>query len=120
MIIAVPVEEKNLGSAICISFGRAPYYCLYDTETQQSRFIVNSAADSPGGAGIQAAQNLVDENISTLITFRLGENAAKVLDASEISMHKALNASIADNITALLEGKLNPLDAIHAGFHHGH
>jgi predicted Fe-Mo cluster-binding NifX family protein len=120
MIVAVPAEEQSLDSAICVSFGRASYYCLYDAKTKQSRFIANSAADSVGGAGIQAAQNLVDEGISTLITIRLGENAAKVLDASRVSIVKALNASIADNINALLEGKLDPLDVFHAGFHHVH
>lgn len=120
MIVAVPAEEQKLDSPLCVSFGRAPYYCIFNTETQKSRFIENAAAQSPGGAGIQAAQDLVDAKITTLITFRLGENAAKVLKAADISLLKALNLSIADNISALLESKLAELDAIHAGFHHAH
>ncbi|MDT3360328.1 MAG: NifB/NifX family molybdenum-iron cluster-binding protein [Spirochaetota bacterium] len=120
MIVAVPAEEQKLDSPLCVSFGRAPYYCIFNTETQKSRFIENAAAQSPGGAGIQAAQDLVDAKITTLITFRLGENAAKVLKAADISLLKALNLSIADNISALLENKLAELDAIHAGFHHAH
>ncbi len=120
MIIAVPAEEQKLDSPLCVSFGRAPYYCIFDTQTQKSRFIENAAAQSPGGAGIQAAQDLVDAEITTLITFRLGENAAKVLNAGNVSLLKALNLSIADNISALLENKLVALDAIHAGFHHAH
>ncbi len=35
MIVAVPAEEKSLDSAICVSFGRAPIYCLYDTEKKR-------------------------------------------------------------------------------------
>ncbi|ADY12480.1 NifB/NifX family molybdenum-iron cluster-binding protein [Sphaerochaeta globosa] len=120
MIVAVPAEEQKLDSPLCVSFGRAPYYCVFDTETQKSIFIVNEAAQSPGGAGIQAAQDLVDANITTLITFRLGENAAKVLTTAGVSLLKALNLSIADNINAVLGNKLVALDAIHPGFHHAH
>ena len=120
MIVAVPAEKQSLDSALCVSFGRAPLYCIYDTEKQSSTFISNSAADSPGGAGIQAAQNLTDEHIDTLITFRLGENAAKVLNEAKVTLLKALNLSIADNIANLLEKKLQPLDDIHSGYHHAH
>ncbi|MGH0053354.1 MAG: NifB/NifX family molybdenum-iron cluster-binding protein [Sphaerochaetaceae bacterium] len=120
MIVAVPAEQKSLDSAICVSFGRAPYYCIYDTEQETSIFMENTAAESPGGAGVQAAQNLADQHINSLITFRLGENAAKVLDAASINILKALNLSIADNITSLLEGSLAPLTEAHPGYHHGH
>ncbi len=120
MIVAVPAEEKSLDSAICVSFGRAPYYCLYDTEKETSTFLDNRAASSPGGAGIQAAQFLVDQHIDALITFRLGDNADKVLLAANIQLLKALNLSIADNISSLLEGTLSSLTEVHPGYHHGH
>lgn len=118
MIVAVPAEKKSLDSAICVSFGRAPFYCIYDTEKQSSTFLENSAVDSPGGAGIQAAQNLADKHIEALITFRLGENAAKVLNVAKVVLLKALNLSIADNIANLLENKLQNLEDIHSGYHH--
>ena len=57
MKIAIPVDEKSLESNVCVSFGRAPYYLIYDTETKESVFLDNSAAASTGGAGIKAAQN---------------------------------------------------------------
>ncbi|MGE4454640.1 MAG: NifB/NifX family molybdenum-iron cluster-binding protein [Sphaerochaeta sp.] len=120
MIVAVPAEEKSLDSAICVSFGRAPIYCLYDTEKETSSFIENKAAQANGGAGIQAAQFLVDQNIDSLITFRLGENASRVLSAAHVSILKALNLSIADNIASLIEGTLTSLNEVHPGFHHGH
>jgi len=120
MIIAIPAEKQSLDSGICVSFGRAPYFCVYDTDTQNSSFVVNSAAESEGGAGIKAAQNVLDLKVDSLITFRCGENAAKVLKTANISLLKALNLSIADNITNLLDGKLSELTDIHPGFHHGH
>ena len=32
MRIAIPVDEKNIDSEVCISFGRTPYFLIYDTE----------------------------------------------------------------------------------------
>ncbi len=120
MIIAIPSDKESLDSPVCVSFGRAPFYCLYNTETEQSTFVVNSAADSPGGAGIKAAQLLVDSKANVLITIRCGENAAKVLQPANVELLKALNLSIADNIAAYKQNKLEPLKEVHAGYHNGH
>ncbi len=119
MIVAIPSDNDSLDSAVCVSFGRAPFYCLYNTETQQSTFLVNSAADSPLGAGIKAAQLLVDNKVNILVTVRCGENAAKVLQPANVEIFKALNLSVADNIEAHTQNKLEPLKEIHAGYHHG-
>lgn len=119
MIIAVPAENQSLDSAICQSFGRAPFFCIYDTESESSRFIDNSAKEASGGAGIEAAQLLVDQNIDALITYRIGENAARVLKAADTKLLKAVNLSIADNVANFLEEKLTALDEIHSGYHHG-
>ncbi|WP_320128265.1 NifB/NifX family molybdenum-iron cluster-binding protein [uncultured Sphaerochaeta sp.] len=120
MIIAIPSDGESLDTSVCVSFGRTPFYCLYDTETKECEFKVNEAAESPGGAGIMAAQTLVDKKVATLITIRCGENAAKILQSANISLYKALDLSIADNIDAFLNKKLSVLESIHPGFHNGH
>ncbi len=120
MKIAIPVEDKTLSSKVCISFGRTPYFLIYDTELDKGEFLDNSAAASQGGAGIKAAQAIVDAGASVLITPRCGENAAEVLNAANIKLFKTLNDVVADNIKAYKEGALSPLTDIHAGFHnHG-
>ena len=120
MKIAIPVEDKSLESNVCISFGRTPYFLIYDTDTQESSFLDNSAAASQGGAGIKAAQAIVDAGAMILITPRCGENAADVLSAAEIKIYKSVSNSIQNTISAFVEGKLNLLQDIHAGFHnHG-
>ena len=119
MKIAMPVDEKTMDSNLCVSFGRTPYFLLYDTETKESVFIDNSAATSQGGAGIKAAQTVVDSQVGALITPRCGENAAKVIHAANLKIYKTINSSIRDNIAAYEEEKLSLLEEIHAGFH-GH
>ena len=119
MKTAIPVDEKNLGSNVCASFGRSPYFLIYDTETKESVFIDNSAAASTGGAGIKAAQIIVDNKANVLLTPRCGENAADVLKSADIKIYKTSSGSVKDNIAAFVDGKLPLLDEIHAGFH-GH
>jgi len=120
MKIAIPVDDKFLQSKVCISFGRTPYFLIYETDTKESTFLDNNAAASQGGAGIKAAQAVADEKVSALITPRCGQNAADVLKAANIKIYKTMNDSIEDNVEAFISEKLSLLEEIHAGFHnHG-
>ena len=58
---------------------------------KEGTFIENSAANSEGGAGIKAAQNVVDSKAEILITPRCGQNAADVLQAADIKIYKTKN-----------------------------
>lgn len=119
MKIAIPVDKKEMITDVCVSFGRTPYFLIYDTETKKSLFIDNSAVASTGGAGIKAAQSIVDNKIDLLLTPRCGENAADVLKAADIKIYKTIKGSANENIAAFIDGKLHLLEEIHAGFH-GH
>lgn len=120
MKIAMPVDDKIIETNISQSFGRAPYFLIYDSESKESIFLDNSAAASQGGAGIKAAQIIVDNKVTALLTPRCGENAAEVINRANIQMFKVINDSIEDNVKALKDGKLSLLVDIHAGFHnHG-
>ncbi|MCK9479463.1 MAG: NifB/NifX family molybdenum-iron cluster-binding protein [Firmicutes bacterium] len=117
MKIAIPTDDKTLNSNICASFGRAPYYLIYDTDTKESKFIENSAAQSAGGAGIKAAQIISDSNADAVIAPRCGENAADVLKQSNINIFKSKSADIAENLSAFAAKELSLLDEIHSGYH---
>lgn len=120
MKIAIPADEKNINTVVCPSFGRAPFYMVYDTATKDTSFLVNDAAQSAGGAGIKAAQLLVDSGVEVVITPRYGENAAKVLIDAGVKAYKNIAGSAAENVTAYEKGQLALLEDFHPGFHnHG-
>lgn len=119
MKIAVPMNERDLQAGVYPSFGRAPYFLFYDTAGGAAEWVKNSAADSPGGAGIQAAQSLCDGGAEALITHRCGENAEKVLRGARVAVYRAVEGSAESNIALCAAGKLAPLSEFHAGFH-GH
>jgi len=118
MRLAIPVEGNNMETSVCISFGRTPYFLIYDTDTQKSIFLDNAAAASQGGAGIKAAQMVVDNNVNTLLTPRCGENAAEVIKGASIKMYKTNGTSVINNIKEYTEGTLPLLEETHEGFHH--
>ncbi|MHB1314532.1 MAG: NifB/NifX family molybdenum-iron cluster-binding protein [Christensenellales bacterium] len=118
MKIAVPVDKNIIETNVSQSFGRAVYFLIYNTETKESSFIDNIAAADQGGAGIKAAQTLVDFRIEALITPRCGQNAANVLKLANIQIYKTTSGLVKDNINSFMDGKLSILDEIHAGFHH--
>lgn len=120
MRIAVPAEDKSVNAYVCPSFGRAPYFLLFDTKTGERVFLDNEAGNHQGGAGIVTAQTLVDQQINVLLTPRCGENAVQVLEAASIEIYKTQNVSIQENIDSFNKGELSVLGSIHPGFHkHG-
>jgi len=115
--IAIPIEEKNMTGSVYASFGRSPYYLLYNTKTKEAEYLDNRAVLSRGGAGIRAAQVIADNRVKAIITHRCGENAAKVLTSAELLIYKAINGTVEENIKAFTDERLSLLTDIHPGFH---
>lgn len=119
MKLAIPVNEKSLKSEVYQSFGRAPYFLFYNTMSKESYFLDNRAVVSQGGAGIRASQVIADHGVKALIAPRCGQNAEKVLRASEVLVYKSIPGTAEQNIEALLAEKLALLEEFHPGLH-GH
>lgn len=113
MKVAIPMDENK--TDICVSFARAPFFLFY--ENGKTEIKDNPAADSQGGAGLKAAQFLLDEGADTLITVRCGENAAEVLKAAEFKIYRSQADTAEENLNLLKEGKLQILTHFHPGFH---
>lgn len=119
MKIAIPTDGNTLDTTVCVSFGRAPYFLFHDTVKNTWEFIENPAASETGGAGIKAAQTIVDHQGEVLLTPRCGENAAEVLTAAGIKLYKTTIRSVKESLEAHHQGDLPLLEEIHSGFH-GH
>lgn len=118
MKIAIAAAEKDLNKEINQTFGRAPMFAIYDTETKESVFLANEALSAAGGAGIKSSQFLVDKGVDVVICYRLGENAVKVLEGAGIKLYSAVDKSIIENVNLLTDNKLVALNDIHSGYHH--
>lgn len=115
MIVAVPVYDDD--KTICVSFGRSPEFLFLDTETNERTYLKNPAADAPGGAGIKAAQFVVDNKANALLTPRCGENAANVFKGADIILYKTTSTDTEKELKKFAAGELEALSSFHAGFH---
>lgn len=113
MKIAIPLDENRLD--VCLVLARAPYFLF--REDGKDTVVENPAAQAQGGAGVQAAQFLVDSGVDMLITPRCGENAAEVFRAAGMKIYKSENKTAAQDLAALEEGKLSTLTQFHGGYH---
>ena len=115
MRIAIPVLENQ--TEVSPSFGRAPYFLLFDPQSGQQQLVQNPAANAENGAGPQAAQLLIDWQVTTLITPRCGQNAADLLTEAELEILRAQGANAQENLQLYQQHKLAALTSFHAGFH---
>ncbi len=115
MKVAIPLDENK--TDVCAVLARAPFFLFW--EDGQETAVPNPAAQAQSGAGVQAAQFLVDSAVSVLITPRCGQNAADVFSAAGIGIYKSAGTAAAENISAWQEGRLEELTHFHGGFH-GH
>ncbi len=109
MKIAVSSKGKDVQDTMDLRFGRCEYFQIYDTENKQFQIIENNGKSAEGGAGIAAAQQILDEKIDAIITGNLGPNAFLILKKAGIKAYKGENGSITSALEDLENGKLSEL-----------
>lgn len=112
MKLAIPLDEDQ--SSVCPVLARAPYFLF--RQDGADTIVDNPGAQAQGGAGIQAAQFLVDQQVTDLIAPRCGQNAAEVFQAAGIRIYKSANSEAAADLQAFAEGKLEPMTHFHSGY----
>lgn len=87
MKIAISSEGETLKSNIDPRFGRARGFVIYNLENDDFVYIDNEQnLAAAQGAGIQTAQNIVDNNVDAIITGYCGPKAYKVLEEAEVKI----------------------------------
>lgn len=107
MKIAISCLGQTLDDKMDQRFGRAAFFLIVDSETLNFSVIDNAAQAASGGAGIAAAQSLLDVQIEAVITGQVGPNAMNVLKASDIPIYQGTADSALANIQAFQAGKLS-------------
>lgn len=107
MKIAISAEGNGLESNLDLRFGRASGFIIYDLETDEFSYIDNEQnLNAVQGAGIQAAQCIVDEDVEALITGYCGPKAYKVLEAVDVKIYTCEKDSIKNVIEKFKNNEL--------------
>jgi predicted Fe-Mo cluster-binding NifX family protein len=91
MKIAVSSMGESIDSLVSEKFGRAPYFVIYDTETQKSYSIKNDADKLEHGAGPNAVKKIMDEGCEVVLTGNLGGNALSAIKEVGIKYFTQIN-----------------------------
>lgn len=119
MKIAISSKEKKVASEIDARFGRCQYFVIYDTDTEAFDVVDNPGALASGGAGIETAGFIANQNINAVITGNVGPNAYTTLDAADVEIFAGVSGSIAEAVAQYKTGGLNSVQAATVASHHG-
>jgi predicted Fe-Mo cluster-binding NifX family protein len=106
MKIAITSTGSDLNSPISPTFGRCPMFIFIDEDSDEIEAVKNPAVDAHGGAGIQAAQFVVDRGARAVITGRVGPNAMDVLNAADIPIYLSQGDTPRQALEAFKSGEL--------------
>jgi len=107
MKIAITAKGKTFESDVDSRFGRAENFILIDSDTESIDIVDNvQNLNAAQGAGIQAAQTIVNSGAQCLITGHCGPKAFTVLSAANVSIYTGASGTVRDAWEAYKKGAL--------------
>jgi predicted Fe-Mo cluster-binding NifX family protein len=119
MIVVVSAQGQDLEALTSPVFGRCPTFVFVDAETMAAKAWPNPAMSEGGGAGIQAAQFVMNEGAQAVLTGNLGPNAFELLQAANVPGYLVSEGTVRQAVTAFRAGQLQPMAAANVEAHAG-
>jgi predicted Fe-Mo cluster-binding NifX family protein len=100
MKIAITATGNSLDSMVDPRFGRAAWFLIVDTETNELLEAINNTAgkEAAHGAGISAAAQVADKGVEALLTGRVGPKAMPVLEKAGVQAVNDVSGTVLDAI----------------------
>ncbi|MFQ6100945.1 MAG: NifB/NifX family molybdenum-iron cluster-binding protein [Anaerolineae bacterium] len=106
MKIVVTANGTGLDAPASPVFGRCPAYVFVDTETIQFEAVENPAMAAGGGAGIQAAQFVIEHGAQAVVTGNVGPNAFSVFQSANVPVYLFEGGTVREAVEAYKAGRL--------------
>jgi predicted Fe-Mo cluster-binding NifX family protein len=101
MKVAIPTRGQDLSSEVEPRFGRCPRFLIVDSRTLEFETVENTAASMGGGAGMHAAQLVVDQGVEAVIAGEVGPKAYDVLEAAGVRVMARVTGSAREALDLL-------------------
>ncbi len=106
MKIVVTANGADLDAPASPVFGRCPTYVFVDTETMEFEAVGNPAIAASGGAGIQAAQFIIERGAQAVVTGNVGPNAFNVFLAANVPIYVFAGGTVREAVEMCKARKL--------------
>ncbi|WP_297064082.1 NifB/NifX family molybdenum-iron cluster-binding protein [Thermococcus sp.] len=113
MRIIVSTVSGGLDDRVNQAFGRTPTFTIVDVDENgrivNVQVVPNPGYSQPRGAGVTAAQFVIDQGADAVIAGQFGPNSYGVLQTAGIRMFSApATMRVREAVEALLRGELQP------------
>lgn len=118
MKICITSQGQKLNSLVDPRFGRAKFFVVLDTETDEYTSMDNSQnLNAAQGAGIQAAKNAIDLDVTAVVTGNIGPKAFATLNAGDVEAYTGASGTVSDALEQFKAGKLQQADGANVKAH---
>jgi len=115
---AVTAQGPEARDGMDPRFGRARFFRVVDAATGQQTVVDNAAgANAAQGAGIQAAQSLVNLGVQAVVTGHVGPKAWTALQAANIAVYGVNGGTVEEAMKAFMAGQLQPMTSANVQGH---
>lgn len=113
MKIAASTNNGGMDDTVTEMFGRTGSFTVVEVEGNEtgSVEVIQHTGARGGGAGIVAAQTLVDKGVDILLTGRVGPNAMQALSSSKIRIYQASGMKVEEAVKKLMQNELQEIEA---------
>ncbi len=119
MKICVPTEtNEGVNALVYGHFGSAPYFTIYDTQTNTAEVIDNANQHHAHGM-CQPMGALTGKNVDAVVTGGMGARAVQKLNEGGVKVYRAIPGTVADIAGQFTKGGLEELTVHNACSHHG-
>ncbi len=107
MEICVTATAGDLNAQVDQRFGRSQYFVFVDSDTMAFEAVPNEAIAASGGAGIQAAQIVVNKGVNMVISGNIGPNAFQVLSTAGVKVATGAYGTVKEAVEMHKNGRLS-------------
>lgn len=119
MKVAVTSTGPTIDDQVDPRFGRSPYFVVVDTDSMEAEPLQNENAALGGGAGIQSAQMISEQNVEALLTGNCGPNAFRTLQAAGIEVVVGASGTVRTAVESYVSGTLSGSSSPNVADHFG-
>jgi len=101
MKLCISSSGRDLDSKVESHFGRAPYLLIVNTDTMDCEVVENTAQVTGRGAGVNAAQLILDKGAAAVLTGTIGPHAFDALRLAHVDIYEGL--SVSDTVRKAVE-----------------
>jgi predicted Fe-Mo cluster-binding NifX family protein len=110
MRVAITSQGPDLTSQVDPRFGRARYFIMIETETEEFTVLDNSRnLNAAQGAGIQTVKDVIRKDVDAVLTGHVGPKALEALESARVKVFLGASGTVKHALEELRSGHLKPI-----------